>query len=95
MNYQIVYHVDAEEDIRIAKKWYKQQQQGLEKRFIHSVKETIIYIAENPLLFEVKYKNTRIAFTRVFPFGIHYVFDSNTNTITLLAVMHTNRDIKL
>lgn len=31
MRYQIIYHTDAENDIRNAKKWYKNQQSGLEK----------------------------------------------------------------
>jgi plasmid stabilization system protein ParE len=95
MSYQIIYHNDAENDIRNAKKWYKNQQTGLDKKFALALKETINYIIENPLLFEVKYRNTRIAFTKVFPYGIHYHFDNNKNTITILSVLHTSRDSKI
>ncbi|NGF54902.1 type II toxin-antitoxin system RelE/ParE family toxin [Parapusillimonas sp. SGNA-6] len=90
MEYTVVYHNDTEEDIRKAKKWYKEQLQGLEKRFALSVKETIKYIIDNPLLFEVKYKETRIAFTKVFPFGVHYHFNQHTKTITIVAILHTS-----
>jgi len=91
MSYQVIYHTDTENDIRNAKKWYKDQQAGLEKRFALALKETINYIIENPLLFEVKYKNTRVAFTKVFPFGIHYHFDDN-NKITILTILHTSKN---
>ena len=92
MNHQMIYHIDAEKDIIQAKNWYKQQQVGLEKRFALAVKEAINYIIDNPLLFEVKYKNTRIAFTSIFPFGIHYHFDENKNTITILTVLRTSKN---
>jgi plasmid stabilization system protein ParE len=90
MKYQIIYHTDAENDIRNTKKWYKNQQIGLEKRFAIAVKETINYIVKNPLLFEIKYKNSRIAFTKVFPFGVHYHFDNNK--ITILTILHTSKN---
>ena len=92
MKYHVFYHIDAENDIRAAKKWYKEQSVGLEKRLVLSVKETIGYIAENPLLFELKYRNTRIAFTKVFPFGVHYHCNEKTKTITILAILHTSKN---
>lgn len=90
MNYTVVYHTDVEKDITLAKKWYKEQTNGLEKRFAQAVKQTIKHVIENPLLFKVRYKKNRIAFTKIFPFGVHYVFDQNTNTIYILAVLHTS-----
>lgn len=90
MSYQVIYHTDAENDIINAKKWYKDQQAGLEKRFALALKQTINYIIENPLLFEVKYKNTRVAFTRIFPYGVHYHFDDH-NKITILTILHTSK----
>ena len=90
MKYTIVYHTDAEEDVARAKKWYREQAAGLEKRFAKTIKQTINHIIENPLLFEVRYKKNRIAFTKVFPFGIHYLLDQKTNTVYILAVLHTS-----
>ena len=90
MKYQIIYHTDAQYEIIQAKKWYKEQQNGLEKRFVLSLKETINFILDNPLSFEIKYRNTRVAFTKTFPFGIHYLFDNNK--IILLTIMHTSKN---
>ncbi len=91
MSYQVIYYTDAENDIKNAKKHYKEQQAGLEKKFALALKETINYIIENPLLFEVKYRNTRVAFTKVFQFGVHYHFDDN-NKITILTILHTSKN---
>ena len=91
MRYQIIYHIDVEKDIRYNKKWYKEQQVGLEKSFALTVKETISYIITNPLLFEVKYRNTRVAFTKTYPFGFHYQLDNN-NKITILTILHTSKN---
>ena len=77
MKYTVVYLSEAENDIRIAKRWYKKQKVGLERRFALELKQTIRYVIDNPLLFEVKYKNTRIAFTKVFPFGIRSSYHDN------------------
>lgn len=94
MKYTVVYLSEAENDIRNAKRWYKKQKVGLERRFALELKQTIRYVIDNPLLFEVKYKNTRIAFTKVFPFGIHYTFDHHT-MITILAVLHTSKNLEI
>lgn len=67
--------------------------EGLEKQFALAVKETITYIIEYPLLLEVKYKNTRVAFTQIFTFGVHYVFDENTKTINILTILHNSKNI--
>jgi plasmid stabilization system protein ParE len=90
MIYTLEYHTDAEKEIIDAKKWYKSKQNGLEKNFAKEVKTVINYIHENPLMFEVKYRNTRVAFTNIFPYGIHYHINIISNVITILSVLHTS-----
>ncbi|EHO15093.1 type II toxin-antitoxin system RelE/ParE family toxin [Myroides odoratimimus] len=90
MPYTVLYHINAKSDITSAKLWYKDKLLSLEKRFVISIRKTINQITTNPLAFEVKYRDTRIAFTPTFPYGIHYHFNSKTNTITILALLHTS-----
>ncbi|WP_407401464.1 type II toxin-antitoxin system RelE/ParE family toxin [Chryseobacterium sp.] len=92
MKYDIVYLSDAQNDIQNAKKWYKSKQIGLEKRFAIEVKNAILLIGNDPHLFEVRYRNTRIVFTKIFPFGIHYTIDKTQNRVVILAVLHTSKD---
>lgn len=92
MKYDIVYLSDAQNDIQNAKKWYKSKQIGLEKRFANEVKNAILLIGNAPQLFEVRYRNTRSVFTKIFPFGIHYTIDKTQNRVVILAVLHTSKD---
>jgi ParE toxin of type II toxin-antitoxin system, parDE len=90
MSYSVINHKEVKNDVLQAKDWYKSQQNGLEKRFSSEVKITLNYIIENPLLFQVKYKTVRTAFTEVFPFSVHYHLNEETKIITVLGVFHTS-----
>ena len=92
MKYDIVYLSEAQIDIQNAKRWYKLQQIGLEKRFAKEVKNAILLIGNDPHLFEVWYRSTRIVFTKNFPFGIHYTIDKIQNRVVILAVLHSSKD---
>lgn len=90
MKYTVINHKEVKNDVLEAKEFYKSKQTGLEKRFATEVKNTINYFIKNPLLFQVKYKKVRVAYTEVFPFGVHYHLDEKTNTITVMGVFHTS-----
>ena len=90
MSFTVINHKEVKNDVFEAKNWYKKQQIGLEKQFANEVKKTINYIIKNPLLFQVKYKDTRIVYTEIFPYGVHYHLDENSKTITVLGVFHTS-----
>jgi hypothetical protein len=85
MSYSVINHKEVKNDVLQVKDWYKSKQKGLEKRFANEVKNTLNYLIENPLLFQIKYKKVRTAYTEIFPFGIHYHFDKKTKTITFWA----------
>ncbi|WP_121964592.1 type II toxin-antitoxin system RelE/ParE family toxin [Myroides sp. N17-2] len=90
MTYTVLYHINAKSDITTAKLWYKDKSHGLEKRFLKSVQKTIKQISSNPYSFETRYRDTHIAFTPTFPYGIHYQVNDSTKTIIILAVLHTS-----
>jgi hypothetical protein len=90
MSYTVINHKEVKTDVLKAKNWYKSQQKGLENRFANEIKNTLNYLIKNSLLFQVKYKTTRTAYTEVFPFGVHYHFNQKTKTITILGVFHTS-----
>ena len=90
MSYTVINHKEVKNDVIDAKDWYKTQQKGLEKRFASEVKITLNYLIKNPLLFQLKYKTVRVAFTDLFPFGVHYHLNEDTKTITVLGIFHTS-----
>jgi hypothetical protein len=68
----------------------KTKQKGLDKRFANEVKITLNYLIKNPLLFQIKYKTVRTAFTEVFPYSVHYHLNEKTKTSTVLGIFHTS-----
>jgi hypothetical protein len=90
MSYTVINHKEVKNDVLNAKNWYKSQQNGLEKRFASEVKITLNYLIKNPLLFQVKHKTVRTAFTEVFPFGVHHNLNEEKKTITVLGIFHTS-----
>jgi plasmid stabilization system protein ParE len=91
MSYTVINHKEeVKNDVIDAKDWHKSKQKGLEKRFASEVKTTLNYLIKNPLLFQVKYKTVRVAFTEVFPIGVHYHLNEETKTITILGIFHTS-----
>jgi hypothetical protein len=47
----------AREDVRSAKKWYKNQSPGLEKGLSESIKLTFQFIQLHPFAFSIRYKD--------------------------------------
>jgi plasmid stabilization system protein ParE len=90
MSYTVINHKEVKNDVLQAKDWYKNKQKGLEKRFASEVKSTLNDLIKNPLLFQVKHKTVRTAFTEVFSYGVHYHLNEETKTITVLGVFHTS-----
>jgi plasmid stabilization system protein ParE len=89
--YDVKYHIEVKNDIFEAKKWYKNQFDGLEKRFAAEIKSGINQLSINPKYFQKKYKNIRVFYTSVFPFSIYYDFD-DFSTIIILGIFHTSRN---
>lgn len=92
MAFKINYHHDVKYDIEDAKYWYNKQQSGLGQKLLFQIKKVISAIVENPYLFQEKYNGIRIAYTSIFPFGVHYFVDEKNKIITILAIFHQSLD---
>jgi len=93
MTWNLYYYAKVEVDLISAKKWYRLQQvAGLDVRFAAEVKKAINKIKKEPFIYEVRYKNVRIAYLNVFPFGVHYYINESETTITIIAILHQHRD---
>jgi plasmid stabilization system protein ParE len=93
--YSLIISATAEKHISQAFAWHEQQQANLGNRFELAIIKTVGQVQKNPLHFQVRYQNSknqdiRIAFTLIFPYGIH--FRIVNNTITVLAVFHAKQN---
>jgi len=86
--YQELYLVEVEEDILEAKRWYAEQRTGLDARFTAAVKETVTNILKMPSSYAVRYRNVRIAHTKVFPYNIHFYIDEEKSQVVIIGIIH-------
>lgn len=89
--YELKYFEGVKLDVRDAKAWYKQQQEGLEKQFAASIREAIATLSQAPLAYAIRYRDVRICHTKRFPYNIHFMVDDVSNTITIVAIIHGSR----
>ena len=84
------FHPDADAEMVDAAVWYESQQEGLGKRFLTSVQDTLNRIELNPEMYPVVEGDVRRCLTKTFPFGV--LFRITPHLIAVMAVMHLHRD---
>lgn len=94
MTWKLYYYDEVAKDIFEAKKWYREQQNGLDKRFVDDIKISIERLQKDPLNYEIRYRNTRIVYCDIFPYAIHFYMDEPEKRIVIIAIVHQHRDPK-
>ncbi|MDR3134154.1 MAG: hypothetical protein LBU42_09095 [Prevotellaceae bacterium] len=90
--YPLLYLDEVRNDILYAKQWYAGQQDGLELHFVLAIQEAVAKIMKMPTAYAVRYKNVRIAHTRIFPYNIHFFIDEIKKQIILTGIVHNKRN---
>ena len=90
--YKAFYFDEVENDIFMAKQWYAEQQKGLDTRFVAAVKETLSSILKMPSAYAVRYRNVRIAHTKIFPYNIHFYMDETKKQVVIIGIVHNKRN---
>ena len=81
----------AQNDLVLARNWYKQHNPGLPKRFIQQVNLSVERIREAPFVYAVRYEGVRIANINIFPYAIHYFIDELTSVVVIISLFHLHR----
>ncbi len=87
---QLHIRVLAREDIQQVVDYYDEKSAHITDKFLNSLYTEFDIIVDNPALFQVKYRKTRVRYIKGFPYGIHYILKEQT--IEVLAVLHTSRN---
>ncbi|WP_426091520.1 type II toxin-antitoxin system RelE/ParE family toxin [Flavobacterium sp. DSR3-2] len=93
VSYRTVIVEEAKLDFKTALDWYKSIQPKLGDKFSNSFKESLKIIKSNPLLFQIRYDNTRVALIETFPSLMH--FNSYDHIIVIKAIFHTSRNTEI
>lgn len=92
MKYLVEYLENSLEDYYNGMNRYDKISENLADKFYDLFWSTMHIVKENPLIFQIRYRNIRIAFTPTFPYGIHFIVENNL--ITIYKVLHTKRLFK-
>ena len=92
MQYFIEISDDAKFTIKEVSEYYAEISIPLKDRFEVELIESIDLLFINPLHHQVRYRKVRIAFTELFPYGIHYIVENEY--IYVLKILHTKRFFK-
>jgi len=90
--YKVLYLDEVENDIAIAKQWYAEQQKDLDIRFSATIKETLSNILKMPSAYAVRYRNIRIAHTKVFPYNVHFYIDEAQAQVVIIGIIHNKKN---
>ncbi len=84
-----LFHPEAIAEASEAAKFYEEQQEGLGKRFVEALTDTINRIRRSPLLYGKIDSNMRKCRLLRFPFGV--IYRDKNDTIEIIAVMHLKK----
>lgn len=90
MDYSLIIKPKAQQDIREAIEWYKEQSENLPQKLLNRIDECLGRIEQNPEYYQKRYKDIRIIFTKKFPYGIYYTVEENT--VFVHAILHTKQN---
>lgn len=93
MKYNIVFRARYSKQMLSCYNWYEEKRIGLGEEFLLTVEACVNSISRNPFLFQIKYKDIRMALVERFPYGVFYFVENNK--IIVLAIFHLSRNPKL
>jgi len=80
----------ARQDIQDTINYYDKINPKITDRLLNELFAEFKLIKTNPYIYSEKYKTTRVAYLKKFPFGIHFIVTDKN--IDILAVLHTGRN---
>ncbi len=92
---QVIFSSIAIKELEQSSDWYEEQLTGLGKRFVETIRETLILTSTHPEAFPKTKDQFREVVVSDFPFIVVYRYDKKEGIINVLHVFHTSRNPKL
>jgi plasmid stabilization system protein ParE len=92
MSFEIIFRVEAGNDLEEIEAYYNKISPGITKNFFKEFFYTLNFIEQQPKLFQERYRGIRIAPLYRFPYGIHYA--ETDKHVIIYRVLHTKRYFK-
>ena len=92
--YKLRYSPDSIAHITKAANWYDKKSLGLGDRFVDEVFARAEVLKTNPYFKEL-FNDVRGLLIENFPYRIHFKIEEGSNTIKILAIIHTSRSPRI
>ncbi|MGZ3943980.1 MAG: type II toxin-antitoxin system RelE/ParE family toxin [Mucilaginibacter sp.] len=92
MTYKLIFRTEAEQDLEDIQDYYNKINPTITDNFFVEFFDTMDFVKNEPQLFQIRYREIRIAPMYRFPYGIHY--RENDLEIIVYRVLHTKRYFK-
>lgn len=86
---ELIVTVEADDDLQRAVEWYEAQQEGLARRLILDVDNTLVRVVLNPFQFPVEEGVIRKAALRRFPYFLY--FQASDSEVVVLTLQHQSQ----
>lgn len=87
MSYKLLIDQEAFDDLEKSISYYKEVSEKLANKFKKAIKKELNTIEKQPLIYQKRYREVRITFTKNFPYGIHYLVGKNK--VEVIRILHT------
>ena len=88
-SYGIRFSPELPDDLARAIAWYEREAPHQVPRFREAVSERLDRVVENPLIWQVVYRNVRRVVVRPFPYLLY--FQVREDTVIVVAIVHASR----
>lgn len=92
---KMLIRTNAKKNLFEALEFYNEIDQKLGKQLKNEIMGCLEYIYENPYMFQKRYKDIRVCFTRVFSYGIYYIVKTTPKTqkerVYVINILHTSK----
>ncbi len=83
---------EAKSDLRLARRWYNEREDGLGKRFTTAIETKLESLVKTPLIHGQVHPHIRRAPVHVFPYSILYRVIGST--VQVIAVLHHKQNLQ-
>lgn len=84
MAFHVTFSIEADRGLKKAECFYDAMDKKIE--FLADFEEHIEFLERNPNLFQIRYRNVRIAHSKIFPFSLHYnVIDDVVTVLNIIS----------
>ncbi len=89
MTYQLIFTVEADQDLNKIKVWYDTINVKLTKDLFSELSDEFKLIKKSPQIYQTRYKQIRIAFLKRFEYGIHFIIEDKQ--LIVLRILHNKQ----